>query len=627
MTAPSTTATLCGLGVLSHLDHELAETLLELAGEASPEVALGAAFASWAVQRGHVCAELAELGTRVFTDEEDKPLEGIVLPELESWLAALRSSKLVALDTPSAEAPRPLVLSGSRLYLARYFEYERALAEALLERSKVVHAELDGALLQKGLDALFPVSKPGMEGQRRACLLAALRGLSVISGGPGTGKTYTVAKVLLLLQQQELEHGRKPHRIQLLAPTGKAAQRLGEAIQQNLADIPAALRPHIPAEASTIHRALGYQQRAPTRFRHNRDNPLPADIVVVDEASMVDLALMAKLVDAVHPRARLVLLGDKDQLASVEAGAILGDIYGGNPDDGYSREMAGVVKRLTGDALPVSPSLPLSGAQDCMVHLTYVHRFEGGGAIAKLATAVRNGRAEEAFEVLDGSGAEVELCPVEPGAELEAVFGELVLDRFARLGTAPVDEKLKILSSFRFLCAHRQGNFGVHALNAFVAEHLTRHGKLQGRGDWYDGRPILITSNDYALELFNGDVGVIARDPEAPVSDGESPPLVAFFPGSKSATPRRFPPGQLPPHDTVFAMSVHKAQGSELDEVALVLPERVSPILTRELIYTGITRAKRKVQLFGTKPVLEHAIRARVQRASGLGERVWGQRG
>ncbi len=627
MTALSTTAKLCELGVLSHLDHELTETLLELAGEASPEVALGVAFASWAVQRGHVCAELAELGTRVFTDVEDKPLEGIVLPELESWLASLRSSKLVALDAPSAEAPRPLVMSGSRLYLARYFEYERALAEALLERSKVVHAELDGALLQKGLEALFPASKPGMEGQRRACLLAALRGLSVISGGPGTGKTYTVAKVLLLLQQQELEHGRKPHRIQLLAPTGKAAQRLGEAIQQNLADVPEALRPHIPAEASTIHRALGYQQSAPTRFRHHRENPLPADIVVVDEASMVDLALMAKLVDAVHPRARLVLLGDKDQLASVEAGAILGDIYGGNAGDGYSREMAGVVERLTGDELPVSPSLSLPGAQDCMVHLTYVHRFEGGGAIAKLATAVRNGRSEEAFEVLDEPNADVELCPVEPGAELEAAFGELVLERFARLGAAPVDEKLKILSSFRFLCAHRQGNFGVHGLNAFVAEHLTRHGKLQGRGDWYDGRPILITSNDYALDLFNGDVGVIARDPEAPVSDGEAPPLVAFFPGSKSATPRRFPPGQLPPHDTVFAMSVHKAQGSELDEVALVLPERVSPILTRELIYTGITRAKRKVQIFGTKPVLEHAIRARVQRASGLGERIWGKRG
>ncbi|MBI3203982.1 MAG: exodeoxyribonuclease V subunit alpha [Myxococcales bacterium] len=625
MSTISTAGKLCELGVLSHLDHELAETLLELAGEVSPEVALGVAFASWAVQRGHVCAELAELPARGFTNEDDEPIEGIVLPEVGAWLAALRGSKLVALGAPSTDAPRPLVLAGSRLYLARYFEYENALAGVLLERSRVAFGDLDGALLRRGLDALFPASKPGVEGQRRACLLAALRGLSVISGGPGTGKTFTVAKALFLLQQQALEHGREPHRIQLLAPTGKAAQRLGEAIQQNLAEIPEAMRPHLPTEASTIHRALGYQRHAPTRFRHHGGDPLPADIVVVDEASMVDLALMAKLVDAVHPEARLVLLGDKDQLASVEAGAILGDIYGGNPDDGYSREMAAVVQGLTGDVLAVSLSLPLPGVHDCMVHLTHVHRFEGGGAIARLATAVRSGRSDQALEVLDGRSAEAELCPVEPGTDLETAFGPLVLDRFARLGVAPVDEKLKILSSFRFLCAHRRGPFGVHALNAFVAEHLTLHGKLQGQGDWYDGRPILITSNDYSLDLFNGDVGVIAQDPSAPAPAGEPPPLVAFFPGSNSTAPRRFPPGQLPPHDTVFAMSVHKAQGSELDEVALVLPERVSPILTRELIYTGVTRAKHAVKIFGTKAVLEHAVHARVQRASGLSQRLWGR--
>lgn len=627
MSAVSATAVLREAGVLSHLDYELGEALLELARETSPEVALGVAFASWAVQRGHVCADLAELRARVFTDAEDRPLEGVVLPELGRWLAALSASKLVAVDAPSAGAPRPLVLSGARLYLARYFEYERALADALTEQSRVVHAELDGALLRQGLDALFPVSKPGMAGQRRASLLALLRGLSVISGGPGTGKTYTVAKILFLLQQQELAHGRPPHRILLLAPTGKAAQRLGEAIQQNLADIPEAMRPHIPSEASTLHRALGFQKNQPTQFKHRREHPLPADVVVVDEASMVDLALMAKLVDAVHPRARLVLLGDKDQLASVEAGAILGDIYGESPDDGYSREMADIVTHLTGDVLPVSPTLPRPGLHDCMVHLSHVHRFEGGGAIGQLATAVKAGRADEALEVLHARGPDVELCAVEPGAPLEAVFGALVQDRFARLGSAPVEDKLKILSSFRFLCAHRRGPLGVHALNAFVAQHLTRHGLLQGQGDWYDGRPILITSNDYALELFNGDVGVVAPDLAASAESADGRPLVAFFPGAGAAPARRFPPGQLPPHDTVFAMSVHKAQGSELDEVALVLPEQVSPIVTRELIYTGITRAKRTVKIFGSRTVLEHAIGARVQRASGLGERLWGTQG
>jgi exodeoxyribonuclease V alpha subunit len=643
----STTAKLQELGVLSHLDYEFAETLLDMAGEASPEVALGAAFASWAVQRGHVCVDLAGLRARRFMDAEEQAIEGIDLPELDVWLRALRASKLVAAGEPAAGAPRPLVLTGSgRLYLARYFGYERALADALLERGRVLHTDLDGKLLRQGLDELFPAARPGTEGQRRACLLAALRGFSVISGGPGTGKTFTVAKVIFLLQQQQMARGRTPHRIQLLAPTGKAAQRLGEAIQQNLDKIPEEMRSHIPSDASTIHRALGYQRNAPTRFRHGRDNPLPADLVIVDEASMVDLALMAKLVDAVRPGARLVLLGDKDQLASVEAGAILGDIYGGNRDDGYSREMADVVKELSGDVLPVSPTHPAAGIHDCMVHLDYVHRFEGGGAIARLAAAVKGEDPEAALEVIDeerrraeaaeksgagakgakAGGAAVALHAVEPDAKLEAVFGSLVLDRFKDLRSARVDEKLEILSSFRILCAHRRGTFGVHALNAFVAEHLTRHGKLDGRSDWYDGRPILITSNDYALDVFNGDVGVIAPDPDAS-PPGEDPPLVAFFPGPKGGKPRRFPPGQLPPHETVFAMSVHKAQGSELGEVLLVLPPEASPILTRELIYTGITRAKTKVTIFGTEAVLKEAIGKRVERASGLGERLWANGG
>jgi len=624
----SSTAELVELGVLSHLDHELGRTLLDISGEHESEgadaVALGAAFASWAVQRGHVCVDLAQLDARGFQDDKGSPIEGIRLPQPEAWAAALSPSKLVAIGGQDETARRPLILvQQTRLYLARYFDYEQRLAEALLKRSRRQLETLDGPLLKRGLDALFPSTTPGTEGQRRACLLATLRGLSVISGGPGTGKTYTVAKVLSLLQEQALAAGREPLRIQLLAPTGKAAQRLGEAIQQNLASLPEALRSLVPAEASTLHRALGYQRNTPTRFRHGALNPLPADVVIVDEASMVDLALMAKLVDAVHPRARLVLLGDKDQLASVEAGAILGEIYGGNPDDGYSRELAESVQRLTGDAVPVSPTLPNPGLHDCMVHLSYVHRFAGGSPIAKLAQAVNAGDVEAAFAVLDAPEPEVDLRPIAAEAELPKIFGALVEDRFGALRDGTVADKLRALSSFRFLCAHRRGKLGVGGLNRFVAEHLTRRGLLDARGDWYDGRPILVTANDYSLDLFNGDVGIIAEDPKADPSEAARRPLLAFFPSSHSSEPRQFPPGQLPPHETVFAMSVHKAQGSELDEVALVLPDRMSPILTRELIYTGITRAKKRVTIYGTREVLAAAIEARVQRASGLGEALW----
>lgn len=622
-----TTRALLELGVLSHLDYELGEALCGLVDERRPEVALGVALASRAVQRGHVFLELAALGSQGFQDESGQPITAVALPPLRDWCEALSRSRLVAVEPQSAQSPRPLVLVGSRLYLARYFEYERRLAAMLLARSVARHDGLDGALLRRGLDRLFPLANEALLGQRRACLLAALGGLSVISGGPGTGKTFTVAKVLLLLQEQALERGSEPLRVALLAPTGKAAQRLGEAIAQNLDGAPDALAPHLPREASTIHRALGFQRHAPTRFRHHADNPLPADVVVVDEASMVDLALMTKLVGAVSPDARLVLLGDKDQLASVEAGAILGDVYGGNPGDGYSRAFAARARSLSGDELPVSRARPEPGIHDCMVHLTHVHRFAGGGPIARLASAVNRGSVEDALAVLGEGDPAVELFPMDHAATLEASFGRLVEQRFAGLSAPSVEHKLAVLSSFRFLCAHRRGPFGVEALNRFVAEQLRRAGVLPGSGDWYDGRPVLVTANDYGLELFNGDVGVIAADEAREPSDGELRPLVAFFPGARSSVPRRFSPGQLPPHETVFAMSVHKAQGSELTEVALVLPERISPIVTRELLYTAITRARERVRIYATRELLAQAIEQTVQRASGLGEALWGRRG
>ena len=620
MTTPTTPRELVELGVLSHLDHELALALLDIAGEQDESVALGVAFASWAVQAGHVCADLAALAAGRFFDDDGAVIAGIRLPEPGAWAEALGRSKLCAVGGQDADEPRPLVLAAdARLYLARYFDYETRLARALIERSARRFEDLEGPLLRRGLDQLFPASVHGTEGQRRACLIAALGGLSVISGGPGTGKTYTVAKILILLQEQARARGGDALAIQLLAPTGKAAQRLGEAIQQNLAGLPEALQ--IPSEASTIHRALGYRRNTPTRFRHHRGNPLSADVVIVDEASMVDLALMAKLVDAVHPGARLILLGDKDQLASVEAGAILGATYADNPGDGYSAAMAAAALRLTGDVLQVSPTRPAAGIIDCMAHLTHVHRFEGGGPIARLAAAVNAGDAPAALAVLDTSGPEVELREMDPNAELSAVFGPVVEDRFSALRSGGASDKLKLLSSFRFLCAHRRGEFGVEGLNRFVAEHLTRRGIVDARGDWYDGRPVLVTANDYSLDLFNGDIGIIAEEPGS--SAGDARALVAFFPGSGSAPPRRFAPGQLPPHDTVFAMSVHKSQGSELDEVALVLPGRVSPILSRELIYTGITRAKKRVTIYGTREVLARAIEARIERTSGLSRALW----
>jgi exodeoxyribonuclease V alpha subunit len=454
------------------------------------------------------------------------------------------------------------------------------------------------------LDRLFPPADERGALQRAAAEVFLARRLTVVSGGPGTGKTYTVSKVLAALQDQALAPGRAPYRVLLTAPTGKAAQRLGDAIRDNLEKLGLdAAKLGIPTVASTLHRALGYQPSQPTRFRRNARSPLPDDVVVVDEASMVDLALMAKLVDAVRPDARLLLLGDKDQLASVEAGAILADIYAGRA--GSARGAEGLAASL--------------------VHLTESHRFGDDGAIAALATAVNAGDVTGAFDVLSRGGS-VAFAPATHRAELEAALAPVLGDRFETLAEVTPAERLALLDRYRVLCAHRRGAFGVEGVNALASRELGRRGRLEPRGAFYEGRPVIVVANDYDVGLFNGDTGVLGqRAPAgAPAPERGNSPRRVWFRGAAAGTLREVSPARLPRHETAFALSVHKSQGSEFEEITFVLPERVSPVLTRELVYTAVTRARRKVTIVGSEPVLRHAIATRVERASGLAERLWG---
>jgi exodeoxyribonuclease V alpha subunit len=617
---PSDLTLLVEAGVLAPFDAELASALGELAGETQVNVLLGVAFAAAAVQAGHTCADLPRIAARVFLDVEGNELP-VKLPPAAEWVKALEQSPLVNRGDAEPDAVRPLVLDArGRLYLRRYFDYERGLAEALLARTSEAPGALDGVLLRSGLDRLFP-REPKNQLQRVAALVGVLRRLTVVSGGPGTGKTFTVAKILVLLQEQALAAGRAPLRIALLAPTGKAAQRLGDAIRENLARVDCApgVREAIPVQASTLHRALGFRPTRPTRFRHDARDPLAEDVVVVDEASMVDLALMAKLVRAVRPDARLILLGDKDQLASVEAGAILGDLYAaGSPE--FSERFAGEVQRLTGETLPVSSSAKTSPLADGMVELLHTHRFAGDGGIAELARAVNAGSSARALEVL-ARGGSVALRPVATEEELGRALRPLVLERFGELAALGPLERLARLDGFRILAAHRRGPFGVETLNDW-AEAVLALSPHARKGGFYDGRPLLVTANDYQVELFNGDIGVIAPS-DASRADA---PLSAWFRGGEGGL-RQLSPACLPSHETAFALSVHKSQGSEFDEVAFVLPERASPILTRELVYTAITRAKKKVNVFGSVDVLRQAIETSVARASGLRDRLSGTPG
>lgn len=616
--ASASLAELVALGVIGEFDRELAEALAELAGERNPDVLLGVAFASAAVQAGHTCAELSVLSRRQFADRAGNALLQLRLPSAERWLRALWASDLVDAAPADPASPRPIVLDPSgRLYLRRYHDYERSLADDLLARATNVAEPVDGALLQRGLERLFPANARSVL-QRIGALLGVLRRFSVISGGPGTGKTFTVAKILILLQEQARAAKREPYRILLLAPTGKAAQRLGDAIRENLAqlELDAELRAAIPNAAATLHRALGFQPSRPTRFRHDRQHPLPYDVVVVDEASMVDLALMAKLVAAVRPEARLVLLGDKDQLASVEAGAILGDIYA-HQSGGFSTSFVEQVRVTTGDQLVPSPTRREPGLHDGMVHLTHGHRFTDDGGIADFAQAVNAGDADRAFEVLARSES-VRLRPVTQRKELEAELAPLLRAGLGGLRGDGAEARLDRLDGFRVLAAHRRGSFGVETLNPWAERLLGRGEAEDARGVFYDGRPVIVTANDYQWELFNGDVGVLASsDPANPDA-----PLAAYFRSGPGAA-RSVSPACLPRHETAFVLSVHKSQGSQFGEVAFVLPDRPSPLLTRELVYTAVTRARRRVTLFGSEAVLRSAIAARVERASGLRDRLW----
>ncbi|MED5372422.1 MAG: exodeoxyribonuclease V subunit alpha [Myxococcota bacterium] len=602
-------------GILSPLDLHFGRFIARSVHQEDNELlTLGAAVATRAPNAGHVCAELERLAETPVRDAEGQVLELEPWPKLEPWLQAL-SCDAVGDGTMG----RPLVLDErGDLYLRRMWEYQHQLAQDLARRSALNPDGVDLELLSTGLAERFPDASAG-DKQRLACAVGVLRSFSVISGGPGTGKTTTVARLLVVLQQQALAKG-APLRIQLLAPTGKAAARLSESLQASLSsmDLPEPLLAAMPERASTIHRALGWLPRTPTRFAHNAKRPLAADLVLVDEASMVDLSLMAKLVQAVPDHARLILLGDQNQLASVEAGAILGDICnaGGHPR-GRSEQMRLQLEQLGADVPDTLPSAA-AGPQDCIVQLTHSYRFDDSSGIGALARAINAGSSSDTLGVLaDTRFKDVALRELSGGGPRKSrALRAALLSGFSPLcQLQDPAQALDALGRLRVLCAHRKGAWGVRALNQLAQGLLAGQGLIPLGEDWYPGRPVMITRNDYTLELFNGDVGIALRD--------ASGRLLVWFEGSDGA-PRAVHPARLPPHETVYATTVHKSQGSEFDRVLLLLPAHRSPLLTRELLYTGVTRARKQVEIFGTRQVLGAGVLERVQRASGLRAALWG---
>jgi exodeoxyribonuclease V alpha subunit len=600
-------------GLFSALDLHFARFIRRFGGADAEALALSAALVSRVTANGDVCLDVNAL--------QGKPLAGsaanVACPPADLWIAALRGSP--AVGRPGER--RPLVLDdGNRLYLYRYWDYENRLATAIADRAACPAEDLKVEALKAAIQRQY-CDRGGTEidWQQVAVAVSLLKRITVITGGPGTGKTTTVKRILAVWE--DLNTGR-PTRVLLAAPTGKAAARLRESLTPPPDQLPPA-----PGDATaptyevyTLHRLLRPVAGTPL-FQHSAENPLAVDLMIVDEVSMVDLALMAKLVDALPVSARLVLIGDRDQLASVEAGSVLGDICGhGRP--GFSPEFGDLVRRVTGQPVPLADSVrPL---KDSIVELQVSHRFPAGSAIGRLSRAVNRGDAAAVLAILtpsvDGS---VTWQEPRPGRDISADWERRLAAGYAayRPELEPAG-MLQELGRFKVLCAHRHGANGVEAVNRLTERMLARQGRIEispRRGNpWYPGRPVLITQNDYGLRLFNGDIGVTLGDPA-----GESQDIAVFFPDGAGGL-RRFLPHRLPEHETVFAMTVHKSQGSEFDEVLLALPDEDSPVLSRELVYTALTRARRRFTLLGRRNVLTAAIQRRIERTSGLREALWG---
>ncbi len=738
------------LGWLRRIDLELARFLADSAApqaegaepaEDAALVLLAAALCSWQLGRGHVCLDLQAaieepeqaLSLPLLAPHADDEAPVVAAPaqllrrlSLAQWQAACgaagnwvsqqaETGPADAEETQPATRP-PLVLSGPRLYLRRYWQYEQDVQAAILARLQQPGIAADESALRRALDILFvpaPASAaetpaaaapadgrpdgpsapqpaglraPPTDWQKIACALAARRRFGLITGGPGTGKTTTVLRLLALLQMLAREQGEGQFlRIGLAAPTGKAAARLSSSISGALsklplagADEPEAIRKAIPAAVSTLHRLLGSRPGS-RRFRHDARNPLPLDVLVIDEASMVDLEMMALVVQALPPEARLILLGDKDQLASVEAGAILGELCARAQQGHYLPRTAAWVQQVSGETLGTALQDAQGRALDQSVAmLRHSHRFSADSGIGALAEAVNQGAAAAVRALWRRTeaqaGAESDIARLEVAGAARTKLRELVLEGYAHylaevahgvgnsaldglgsdtlaLAAAKPDTRtvvpaphasesadrpavdvqqaaldawaarvLQVHTRFQLLCALRQGLWGVEQLNLQIAQWLQAEGLLPASEGWYSGRPVIVTRNDYELGLMNGDVGIALPVPSGAV--GQTRRLRVAFPGvTDPAAIRWVSPSRLQAVETVFAMTVHKAQGSEFDHAVLAMPAEPSPVLTRELVYTAITRARQRFTLCGPEGLegmFEQAIQRRVRRVSGL---------
>ncbi|PVZ63860.1 exodeoxyribonuclease V subunit alpha [Pelagibaculum spongiae] len=579
-----------------------------------------------AIVQGHSCLELTRLELiERLADGTRQPYGFPALPQLTSQLQSLN---LVS-DDPKETAPLMLDLTGQapRLYLYRYWQFELMLIQQI-KLSADKDLAVDSSQLLPWLQRLFPTFQAednDVDWQLIAALSALLHRFCVISGGPGTGKTTTVIKILALL----VALSEQPLKIALAAPTGKAAGRLEESIRQAIVQLgdqnvlPSELIEKLPQKATTLHRLLGVREFS-NEFRHGKDNPLQLDLLVVDEGSMVDLALMYRLISALPANCQLILLGDRNQLASVEAGSVLADICSLRPQNCFNRAWAEQLKTL-GIELPdraiADQPLPLSGN---IVLLEKSWRFDEKSAIGQLANAVNHAQPERALQLLQSDQwPDIQWLNPETNSQLSLQLDQLLLKHYLPIIEAEnAQQALTAFNDFRMLAALRNGNFGVTGLNKRLERLLIARGKIDAANVWYKGRPIIISQNDYALDLYNGDIGICWPEASSEnIAEQFQPKMRVYFPLADGSL-RQVSPARLPAHQTAWAMTVHKSQGSEFKQCLLVLPESLSPVVSRDLVYTAITRAKKSFQVLVSAKLFTQAIKQQQQRFSGLADKL-----
>jgi exodeoxyribonuclease V alpha subunit len=599
------------------MDWHLADFLVKNAVDSFPEFAILVALLSRATRQGHVCLNLSRYaggcidefllghpGKLAIATTKQVDSERVTLPDIDVLLTLLRRTGVVG--TPNSN--HPIILDGERLYLERYFRHERALARCLVERLTMVQKKAEPILMKEVLSRWFS-GAPALA--KEAAAIAFTRRLCVLAGGPGTGKTSTVVRLLGAIGELTRRTGGSIPRTLLLAPTGKAASRLSESIMnaqvhlaQQLPEVQG-----IQTEAMTVHRALSQRERSHT----GQPQPFFADLVVVDEASMVDLSTMRQLFESATFTERLILLGDPHQLASVEAGAVLGDVCG-VADGKYAPSVARELEGLTAGAISYRENDVVKVA-DIVVELVESHRFKGDSGIGRLAISIRKGDVDGVFNVFATKNGDVEFIEL-GNVTFEALIDQ-IWEKFDNLRNAVhAKEALAALERFRVLCVHRRGRFGVEYWNERLEERaLSFERSRNGRSL---PRPILITENAEDSSLYNGDLGVL-------LAESLGRPRRGYFHGTNGQV-TSFAFGRLPLHARAFAMSVHKSQGSESEEVLVLLPPANSPLLTRELLYTAVTRAKKRCIIVGSKEALTRAVEQRILRQSGLSDALsnWG---